>query len=78
MQDRMTEDLLDYPWTERTRFRLRVAFFPDGHTMAMFGVGSLRTLQDAREEWMSFLEEKRRDGMPASNILPADVFDEYG
>ena len=75
---RQAEAKLNYPFDERTRFKLRLESYPDSHDLApseVVWVKNLRTLEAAQQ---AYLDAVAASNLGGSRFLPGEVFDEAG
>lgn len=75
--DRRAEEKLNYPYDERTRFSLRMEFYP-GADLDPAEVKFVNTLMSLRDAQIAFIKEVEAQGLGASRFLPGEVFDESG
>lgn len=78
MMDRSAEKVLNYPYNELTRFKLRLEYYPDENDAApakVDWVTNIRTLEDTQ---ISYLKSVAAADLGASKFLPGEVFDEAG
>lgn len=74
---RIAEDKLNYPWTDQTRFNLRLEYADGGDIdpATIRFVEDIRTLEEAQ---IAYAEARDATGLGGSRFMPGDVHDEKG